>query len=952
MGKPAAIEDLPFVETPAGEPVLLVDPGACHLVAEGEVGLFAVDVERTLARHALGRIGSLGLLFGAEPSLLGEEAILAVPSPGARLIRLPDDWSAAAPVDAFADGLAVWLTELAQGVGQRIEPKPRADITVSGLNAKTAAGTGKVIGCSEGIAWLRLPKGGGQLFGIEPVEDLVPLPAGAWLTLERSGETVVALDWTSGLKLAEWPQALARFNAAMAELLPIVRGFTEADEFNRIRLRQQAEEVDGRQVVGRFAAILGNDVDARQEGNSDGLIDVLRLIGRKLHVSIKRPSKSRRAQMDLAPTLDEIARASDIRLQRIGLEGRWWEAESGTILARRTSGEPVALFWNGGYEAVDRSGKATRLNAQSAADIAPEAHLVFVPQAAKLSFPNIMASSLRGGAGDIVALLLTIVAGSVIGQVLPLATSLVFGVLVPAAMQDALVQMGILIVIIGIAGFAVQLAGDIAKQRMSARGDAAIQRDIWDRVTSLPLSVLRRFPSADIAARVSSGIAVTAGVRQFVFSAAATLGIVASSLWVIASNSLPLALLAAALMAIHVGIGVIAGWMQARAFSQGEQLLGTADSQMMQIVNAITKLRSAAAEERAVMRWGERFALLRAKLVKSRRVMIVYESWLSVYPILGTAALFALVHTMSGPQDSVPAMPMAAVVACLTAFGLMFAMVGNFMRAVLNVWLQKPSWTYARGLLENAPETTTGLSDPGRIEGDVEFASVGFEYPGGQPVLRSVSFRAAPGELVAVVGASGSGKSTLARLLLGLERPGSGAVYVDGQDLRSLHPGALRSQIGVVLQDDKLPPGTILEVVRGVSGASLENVWLALQKAAIADEIAAMPLGLHTMLTDAGRALSGGQVQRLSLARALLSNPSILVLDEATSALDNRTQAKAMQAILDLPITRFIIAHRISTIRHAHRILVLDQGMIVEAGSYDQLMAANGAFARLTRAQA
>lgn len=944
-------DDIGSEPQPLSGPLFLEDLGHCYIVAGGDVGLFASDAAQKLARLPVGQIPAGGLLFGAAPGLLGEEGLLGVGSPDARIFELPQNWRFPAPPAAFAAGLGIWLTTLANGIGQRIEPRPRPEHLVSGSRSSSGIVAG-IVGCAEGIAWIDLPKGGGQLFGIEPVEGLVPLPAGAWLTLDK-GEAYSSLTWAEGLALEGWPDAVDCFNTAVNELLPLARGFTEADEFNRIRSRQAAEDLDGRLVLDRFASILGNRTDPGQEAESDGLIDVLRLIGTKLGVTIKRPSKSRLAQMDLAPSLDEIARASNIRLQAVALENAWWTSESGTMLGHRLSGDPVALVWNRGYVALDRTGKATRINQRNASEFARDAQLVFAPQPAKLSFTGMILSSTANGLGDIVALLLAIALGSLIAQVLPMATSLVFGVLVPGAMHDALLQVGILIVVIGVAGFAVQLSGDVARQRLSARGDAAVHRQVWDRVTSLPLPVLRRFASADIAARLSSAIAVTSGVRQFAFGAAATLGTVVSSLWVIASNSLPLALLAAVLVGLHVLVASLAGWLQARAFSQGEQMMGTADSQMVQMVNAITKLRSAAAEERAVMRWGERFALLRGKLVNSRRVMNFYESWLSAYPILGSAALFALVHTMtvSTPAGQ-PTLSMAAVVASITAFGLMFATVGSFMRSVLSVALQKPSWVYAKGLLEQLPEPMAGLSDPGRLDGDIEFAAVAFEYAPGQTVLRSVSFRAAPGEMIAVVGASGSGKSTLARLLLGTEKPAAGAVYIDGHDLRSLHPNALRSQMGVVLQDEKLPPGTILEVVRGVTGASLEAVWTALAKAAIAEEIAAMPLGLHTMLTDAGRALSGGQVQRLALARALLSNPAILILDEATSALDNRTQARAMQAILDLRITRFVIAHRISTVRHAHRILVLDGGMVVEAGTYEDLIAADGAFARIAKAQA
>jgi hypothetical protein len=704
-----------LVETPH----FLAESGCCYMVLNGGVSLFATNAAASLPRLPIGVLPEGSLLFGADPELLGDEAILAVGGPDSLIFALPPTWRFKSPPLQLSAGLASWLTGVANGLAARIEPKPRPEFLLSASQGGTCPAA-RIFGCAEGVAWLSIPEGGAQLFGIEPVSGLMPLPAGAWITLDHP-TAAQSLSWEEGLTLEEWPDAVARFNGAINELLPVVRGLAEADEHNRIRSRQAAEEVDGRLVLDRFAAILGNRTEAGQEQNSDGLIDVLRLIGRSLDIPIKRPAKSRLAHMDVAPTLDEIARASNIRLQTVALADKWWTQEGGPLIGRTNAGEPVALIWQGGYVAYDRNGKATRLDAASAATIEPEARLVFLPQGAKLKLGDMLRSSFTGSAGDIFGLLASVVFGSIVAQVLPLATSLVFGVLVPAAMHGALLQIGIVIIVVGIAGFVVQLAGDVARQRMTARGDSAIQRQVWDRVTSLPLSVLRRYSSADIAARVSSAVAVTSGIRLFAFGAASTLGVVISSLFVIASNSLPLSLVAAGLVAGHILVALLAGWLQAIAFSQGEQIMGTADSQMLQIVNAIVKLRSAAAEDRAVMRWGERFALLRSKTVNSRRVMNAYESWLSAYPILGTAALFATIHSVAvATPGAPPPLSMTAVVACITAFGLMLTTVGGFMRAVLALALQKPSWVYAKGLLEHQPEPTAGLSDPGRLNGEIE----------------------------------------------------------------------------------------------------------------------------------------------------------------------------------------------------------------------------------------
>jgi len=264
-------------------------------------------------------------------------------------------------------------------------------------------------------------------------------------------------------------------------------------------------------------------------------------------------------------------------------------------------------------------------------------------------------------------------------------------------------------------------------------------------------------------------------------------------------------------------------------------------------------------------------------------------------------------------------------------------------RAAFGLWFLLPTRKFIQPLLEALPEQDSGRVDPGRLSGLIDLSNVSFRYPGGdQPVFAGLSLRVEPGEFVAIVGRSGVGKSTLVRLLLGLEEPATGAIYLDGQDIRGLDSFALRSQIATVLQGGRVPPGSIRDAVRGLTLATDAEIMQALRAAALAEDVRAMPMGLETMLTDAARVLSGGQVQRLLLARAMLQRPAILIMDEATSALDNVTQAVTMRAVRKLPGTRIVVAHRLSTVRHADRIIVIDGGRVAESGDFAQLMQRKG----------
>jgi ABC-type bacteriocin/lantibiotic exporter with double-glycine peptidase domain len=234
------------------------------------------------------------------------------------------------------------------------------------------------------------------------------------------------------------------------------------------------------------------------------------------------------------------------------------------------------------------------------------------------------------------------------------------------------------------------------------------------------------------------------------------------------------------------------------------------------------------------------------------------------------------------------------------------------------------------------------------LSGEIEISHVNFSYRPDSPlVLRDMTLRIGAGQSVAFVGASGCGKSTLLRILLGFERPGSGTVYFDGQDLAGLEIEAVRRQIGVVLQTSKPISGTIFENIVGSAPLSVNDAMEACKLAGLDEEIRGMPMGLHTMIGDGGGGISGGQRQRLMIARAIAGKPRILLFDEATSALDNRTQAIVSQSLAGLQATRVVIAHRLSTVVHADRIFVLDKGSVAESGTYYELMQRKGIFHEL-----
>jgi ABC-type bacteriocin/lantibiotic exporter with double-glycine peptidase domain len=254
--------------------------------------------------------------------------------------------------------------------------------------------------------------------------------------------------------------------------------------------------------------------------------------------------------------------------------------------------------------------------------------------------------------------------------------------------------------------------------------------------------------------------------------------------------------------------------------------------------------------------------------------------------------------------------------------------------------------------MTNPVEISEERKSPGELSGAIDLSKVTFRYvPGGPPILDDATIRVGQGEYVAIVGPSGSGKSTIFRLLLGFENLESGAIFFDGKAVDTLDISAVRRQIGVVLQEAKLMTGSIYENICSGIPFPMERVWEAARLAGLDQDIDAMPMGMHTAISEGVSTISGGQRQRLMIARALIRRPRILLFDEATSSLDNQTQSVVSASLAKLNVTRIVIAHRLSTVQHVDRIIVLVAGRVVQSGTFEELSAATGMFAEFARRQ-
>ncbi len=498
-----------------------------------------------------------------------------------------------------------------------------------------------------------------------------------------------------------------------------------------------------------------------------------------------------------------------------------------------------------------------------------------------------------------------------------------------------------------LSGSIFQLTRSIAVLRLGGKADGRVQAAVWDRLLSLPVTFFRRYTVGDLANR---SLGVNA-IREMLTGNVLTLllGAVFSvfSFALLFYYSWRLALIATALVLLLSGVTAGLVYLQIRHQRALLDLQGKIASLLFGLINGIAKLRVAGAEARAYARWAERFAEQRRRTLAAQRAANVQAAYNAVYGVLTSLIIFAVVG-----YASTETMPIGEFLAFSAAFGQFLAATLSLVSAFSSVLTMVPIYERLSPILTTVPEVDESKAEPGDLAGEIEFSHVSFRYQGDGPlILDDVSFRAGPGEFIALVGPSGAGKSTCLRLILGFEKPTSGSIYFDGQDLAGLAVQSVRRQIGVVLQTGRPMAGSIFSNITGSSNLGIDDAWEAARAAGLEEDIKAMPMGMHTVISEGAETFSGGQKQRILIARAIVNRPRIILFDEATSALDNRTQEIVSRSLERLKATRIVIAHRLSTIQNADRIYVVDGGRVVEEGSYQDLLHRNGPFARLAERQ-
>lgn len=634
----------------------------------------------------------------------------------------------------------------------------------------------------------------------------------------------------------------------------------------------------------------------------------------------------------------------------VTLSGKWWRNATGPFLATDKDGKFVALLPGFlSYKRLDfSSGKKIRVNARTTSDLTGTA-LCLLKELPKrrLGMKDLFKYTINTiRPKNIIFISAICILVIILGSLVPFANKFIFNEIVPAGNVNGILPICSFLLGIGVCSALFELYRNMTLTRSKDKWNANLQPVIMARVLSLPNSFFKRYSAGDISARALS----INNIYQLItseFLVSIVVGLFSSMyIFVVYTFAKDLVLLVTLILLVYIILSIA---LYKASFKRYKQVLpNKAKSQgfVFSLISGIHKIRNNGAESRAMWQWAERFS--KSELLSADSpALIRYEKAVAVFVL--KLCMFAVYYFAWRSRMSI-----SDYIAFSAAFGVMLAAFDESQIIIRDVAQAVPQLKLLEPILEAVPESSEESTTVDNISGSVELSNVVFGYGASMQhmLLKNVSLKIRAGENVGIVGLSGCGKSSLMRLMLGFEVPSRGSIFYDQYDLGSTNLSSLHHFTGYCPQELHIFPDTIKNNIRiSKPEATDEEIWEAARMACIDEDIRRMPQQMDTMLGEGGAGLSGGQAQRVMIARAVLNRPKIIFLDEATSALDNLTQKQVVKNLGELKCTRVSIAHRLSTIEHCDRIIVLDKGEIIEDGSPKELMEKQGFFYKLAKRQ-
>ena len=692
-------------------------------------------------------------------------------------------------------------------------------------------------------------------------------------------------------------------------------------------------------IKGKKGFSFGDDRE-KVKGVLDEILAFFHIRSREIPTEVK----------DLNDQMEYLFRPHGIMYRPVKLDKGWYKNASGAMLGKLKTGEAVALLPDklGLYGFFDpTTQKRVRLGRKTQELLEEDAYCFYKPfPLRKIGIRDLIQYIIGTVSPSTIACVILItLCATLVGMITPRITKLLFSDVLESGSARLLLSIAVLYVCTSLSLLMIGGIKSLLMNRINTEMNVSVQAATMARILSLPADFFKNYSAGEITSRAQYIGSLCQTLAQTFLSTGLTSIfslVYISQIFVYAKE---LVIPALCITLVTLVFSIVSSLAQMRISKKHMELSGKMSGMTYQIITGVQKIKLSGSEKRMFARWMNEYAE-ESKYTYGTPPFIMFNGVISTAISLAGTIVMYFFAVQSGVS-----------VADYTAFNAAYGMLSGALMSVAGIALTaariKPVIDMAKPITDAEPEISEGKHIVTKISGGIELSNVSFRYKDNSPlVVDDLSLKIKPGQYVAIVGKTGCGKSTLMRLLLGFEKPQKGAIYYDGRDMGTLDLKSLRKRIGVVTQNGKLFQGDIYSnIIISAPYLSVDDAWKAAEIADIADDIRAMPMGMHTIISEGAGGISGGQKQRLMIARAVAPNPKILMFDEATSALDNITQKKVSEALDSLKCTRIVIAHRLFTIKQCDRIIVLDSGKIVEDGTYEELIDKKGYFYELVERQ-
>ena len=653
----------------------------------------------------------------------------------------------------------------------------------------------------------------------------------------------------------------------------------------------------------------------------------------------------------LEEQLEYVMYPQGMLYRKVSLEDGWYRHAVGAYLGfREEDDKPLALIPSGlfGYRCYDvTAGDSYLLTRKTDDKVKKEAYCFYQPlPQTKITIPMLFGYILGNlHLRDFLLITGITLMTVLVGMIVPGLTKLLYGEVLKSRNISVLAAMAVFLISAGASKLLISTARDLISACVETRLQLNVEAAAMMRALSLPPNFFRDYSSGELSSRIQSVNSLCAALVNSVLTTGLTSLISLLYVTQIFRYTPALVVPSLAVVFLTIGFSVLTMFLetsrQKRIMETEAKTLGLSFA----LVNGIQKIRLAGAEKRTFAHWAAQYNKSAELLYNPPMILKVNGVINDAISLTGTIVLYAI--ALAGSVS------VSDYMAFNSAYGMVMGAFGSLVSVAMVFARIRPVLDMAQPILDAEPETGERKKVLTSLKGNIELNNVTFRYhKDGPKIVDHMSLKIKAGEYVALVGPSGCGKSTLMRLLLGFEKPELGSIFYDGKNIEQIDLTSLRRRIRTVMQNGGLFNDSIYaNIALSTSSLTMDEAWEAAETACIADDIRAMPMGMYTMISEGQGGISGGQKQRLMIARAIAPKPSILIFDEATSALDNIAQKKITEALDTLHCTRIVIAHRLSTIRSCSRILYLGDGRILEEGTYEELMEKNGLFADMVARQ-